>query len=308
MLKTITATAIAFALGTSAQAAIQDTTASGNWTDMIWDSTGDGNADNTGDVWTGSTNVLADQANIQTGHTVTVNSDDGSGGPLGTGAIHNQGGTLSITSGALLVVEGWNRKGAGSPWDTSSFQMDGGTLRLDKRFTPTTSYDYGIGTMQFDGGSVSVGGLEDQKVDSGSSDNTVSWIFSGGALEIDIEGLSDHDVVSNTNVAAASKLEFTSSGILDMDHLGSFTPSVGDSVIVAEWDEIIFDGSVFVDGAAQTGTDFWQASVIQNGASSDGGTTFDLDQLQVSYVPEPASLALLGLGGLCMLGRRQRSA
>ena len=43
-----------------------------------------------------------------------------------------------------------------------------------------------------------------------------------------------------------------------------------------------------------------------NSNSQTSGNSFEVDFIQVTEVPEPGSLALLGLGGLCMLKRRRR--
>ena len=44
-----------------------------------------------------------------------------------------------------------------------------------------------------------------------------------------------------------------------------------------------------------------------NGAQNDGRTQLNAFQLRSSVIPEPASLALLGLGSLAMLGRRKKA-
>jgi len=41
--------------------------------------------------------------------------------------------------------------------------------------------------------------------------------------------------------------------------------------------------------------------------NNGGGEPFGFDDITISAIPEPGSLALLGLGGLCLLGRRRKA-
>ena len=50
----------------------------------------------------------------------------------------------------------------------------------------------------------------------------------------------------------------------------------------------------------------WDITYQGNGSISGGGNDVMLTDLSTAVIPEPASFALLGLGGLAMLPRRRR--
>lgn len=67
----------------------------------------------------------------------------------------------------------------------------------------------------------------------------------------------------------------------------------------AEW--FINGGSVRSETLASNPT-----GITHVGLGRESGTSASFDNFSLTVVPEPGSLALMGLGGLCLLKRRRR--
>src|SRR5262249_40503812 len=55
------------------------------------------------------------------------------------------------------------------------------------------------------------------------------------------------------------------------------------------------------------GTDFWCATATGNTATTGAANSFTISRLTWQPVPEPASMAVLGLGALALIRRRKQS-
>lgn len=92
--------------------------------------------------------------------------------------------------------------------------------------------------------------------------------------------------------------------ILVMQGDGLNYTQVGQDVPLGTTSEITFDLSDFSPNPTAT---WWQTVlVLQGGDSGAGNITTTIDNIRLTNVPEPASLAVLGLGALSLTRRRSR--
>jgi hypothetical protein len=108
----------------------------------------------------------------------------------------------------------------------------------------------------------------------------------GAILNIDIAGASDYDKVTQYGAKA-----ILGGATMNIDLLSGYTPAVGSTYDV--WS--FFDGtSVELGSGAVVLPTGWSSSWVDLNADASP------DTLRLTYTPEPATIALLGLGFLAM--------
>ena len=162
---------------------------------------------------------------------------------------------------------------------TTTIDIEAGSLIVERN---TFLGNDGAGNLTFN---LSGGVAQfDDNVGIGRDEATTLVTISGGSFNVD--GVLSFDVPGGSGGVRPGfgTIDFTdgSTGSLTVAGLGE-----------ADFAAFVASGDITFDGAAVAAADF--------------GTTFSVSGSTLSVVPEPASLALVGLGALAMAGRRRRA-
>jgi hypothetical protein len=230
--------------------------------------------------------------------TSTVNHSAGTIRVFGTGSSAGKGETRLVTSTTLLSGSSTYNLSGTAVLDTevlskgnasatgAVFNATGGTLVLRNMIYRFGLISNGFGFNQGQA-TLEVGAINSTAaINVGNATNAMDYTAGTGAiLNIDIAGASDYDKVTQygtvANLAGAT---------MNIDLLGGYTPDAGSFFDVWAFSDLTKSGSGSVIGLP-TG---WSAAWVDTG--TDGG----LDTLRLTYTPEPATIALLGLGFLAM--------
>jgi len=241
---------------------------------------------------TGVTNNL----NVSGGNLVVYNSAGAGTGEIRLQNVTDSVGYLNLSSGSIDVEQlnlGSRTSGLGT------FTATGGTLTIRKQISK-------FGTV--------------------ATNPAYGFRLGGATLEIAPLALADRDtkVIGSITIGGGGESDFImdSTSVLALD-LGADSGAAG-----TDWDRIISHGNYTIDGTlavnftvAPTYGDSWVVWTVDDAVAYSGSGTFfdtitsslgtvtaswdDADTLRLTYTPEPATIALFGLG-LLVLRRNKK--
>lgn len=213
--------------------------------------------------------------NVSNGGTLTVAPGTVNHVTFNSGDLTTGNGTLNLLSGGTVDLAGTSSLLKGTGTGTATFNFTGGTLKNAVSIAVPVNQQGGTFTA---GSSTSA---------IGTTTLTAGYTLGpAGTLQVDLAGSggvagTDFDYYAITGAANLN-------GYVALLTANGFTPTIGQTF------NVLTAGTVDITGATAGG---WGLSVISGGNGQI---------LQATYVPEPAALALVGLGAMAGLRRRRR--
>lgn len=227
----------------------------------------------------------------------TVLQEDGdistSTGDLYLGDDEDSHGTYTMKAGSLTVGDDM-KIGNESP---AEFYMQGGTLDVDDYIGIACKDDVGaVGLFEISGGSVTVGA---ELIVGDSNTATLRIIGDDATIECDIyqqffagsqNGILEI-VLKGGGISTINCGSMLLAGTLDVTLDPSFTATAGD------YDIIVATGTrTGTFGTVNLPPGDWTLNYVAGS-----------ETVRLTYVPEPATMSLLAIGGLALIRRRRRT-